>query len=163
MLPEVIKFYESKLAAERHRRTYPAISKDAKLIHKHMDKRQHSINYRKCISDLGDTPCSFCKRNPARSSSQLIKDLPRKDQGGLFYGVSPDPSHPGHNKTFLQLSKEKAEIVPDGDIHDAERCQEEECLYVFKSNADSVRHMKLIHEKFGQQAHPLGFHMEFSN
>ena len=31
------------------------------------------------------------------------------------------------------------------------------CLYVFKSTADSVRHMTLIHEKRGSEAHPLGF------
>ena len=110
---------------------------------------------------LGDVPCSFCKKHPARSSAQLIKDLPRKEQGGLFYGVCPDPKHAGHNKTFLQLIKEKPKILPDGDILDAHRCEVEGCLYVFKSNADSVRHMKIIHEKQGQEAHPMGFTCHF--
>ena len=34
-------------------------------------------------------------------------------------------------------------------------------MYVFKSTADSVRHMTLIHEKQGSEAHPLGFVCKF--
>ena len=63
--------------------------------------------------------------------------------------------------TFLQLIKDKPKIVPDGDIGDAERCKVEGCLYVFKSKADSVRHMKLIHKKRGREAHPMGFTCNF--
>ena len=34
--------------------------------------------------------------------------------------------------------------------------QETGCLYVFKSDADCERHMKIIHGKKGQEANPFG-------
>ena len=34
--------------------------------------------------------------------------------------------------------------------------QEPNCLYVFKSVADSVKHMTLIHGKSGKEANPMG-------
>ena len=122
-LDEVNKFYNSKVSFQKLRASNPKISKQAKSISKHMDKRQHSIYYRKCIAALGSGVCSHCKKNPSRSSSSLIKDLPRQDQGALFYGVAPDPDHDGHNKTFLKLIEEKPFIVPDGDLQGVERCQ----------------------------------------
>ena len=122
-LEEVNKFYNSKLCSERLKKSNPRISKEAKFIAKHMDKRQHSIYYRKCIAALGDEVCTHCKKNPPRSSSGLINDLPGRSQGALFYGVAPDPEHEGHNKTFLKLVTEKPQIVPDGDLQGSERCQ----------------------------------------
>ena len=115
-LSQVNKFYDSKLSLDRLQKINPTVSKDAKMIHRHMDKRQHSIYFRKCLPTLGENPCGHCKDHPARSSSNLIKDLPEREKGGLFYSVIPDPKNPGHNKTFLQLILEKHEIVPDGDL-----------------------------------------------
>lgn len=39
--------------------------------------------------------------------------------------------------------------------------QEDNCLYCFKSGADSEKHMKLIHDKVGREARPLGFPCNF--
>ena len=39
--------------------------------------------------------------------------------------------------------------------------QENNCLYNFKSVADSVRHMTLMHDKAGREAHPLGHQCHF--
>ena len=66
------------------------------------------------MAALGDPVCSFCKKNALRSSSSLIDDLPRRDQGGLFYGVEPDPDYAGHNKTFLKLTTEKPTYLQRG-------------------------------------------------
>ena len=143
------------------------------MITKHMDKRSHSIFFRKCMKELGDKPCKHRLEFPPTISQSVIKDLPRRDSGGLFYDVVEDPKHPGHNMTFLSHVKAKNDIIPDGDL-DVERCkvrnhfifpffsfqhvlfQEENCLYVFKSGADSVKHMVLIHGKSGKEANPLG-------
>ena len=115
-------FYDSNLSQRRVRDKDPETMKEARLIAHHMDKRSHSLFYRKCMKELGDKPCTYCKEFPPSVSPELIMDLPRREDGGLFFDVAEDPVHPGHNRTFLNHIGRKYNIVPDGDI-DVERCK----------------------------------------
>ena len=115
-------FYDSNLSQSRVRAKDPTTLAEAKFIHNHMDKRTHSIFYRKCMPLLGDKSCRFCTKFPPTVSEALMKDLPRRDSGALFYDVREDQAAPGHNMTFLGHLKNKMELVPDGDL-DVQRCK----------------------------------------
>ena len=123
---EIIKvkdFYESKLSEERLMQRDKVLKDESKLICSHMDKRSHTMFFRKCSKLLGDKVCPHCADHPPQASGALWKDLPRRDSGGLFYDVQPDPIFPGHNKTLLLMILEKPALVPDSDIPDVKRCQ----------------------------------------
>ena len=84
---EIVKrFYNSKT----NKRTFEnkpelnEIVKESKMIHRHMDRRQHSIIFRKCVEKLGDKPCKHCRENPPKASDDFWADMPRMDRGGLF-------------------------------------------------------------------------------
>ena len=66
--------YDSSLCQKRIASRDPKLMKEVKLISKHMDKRSHSIIYRKCMKELGDKPCHYCSKNPATVSQSLMED-----------------------------------------------------------------------------------------
>ena len=77
-------FYDSSLSKERLRKRDPEMLKEAKLFNNHVDKRSHSIFFRKWHMKKGDRPCKHCRIHPPRASSSLWKDLPRRESGGLL-------------------------------------------------------------------------------
>ena len=135
-------FYDSNLSQRRIQAKNPQTLEEARMITKHMDKRSHSIFFRKCMKELGDKPCKHCLKFPPTISQSVIKDLPRRDSGGLFYDVVEDPKHPGHNKTFLSHIKAKNGIVPDGDL-DVERCKVKRLIILFFSHRHAFSGAKL--------------------
>ena len=114
---DVTKFYEGTISRERLRHLNQDIHQEALFLAKHLDRRLHFFAIRKC-SPREKPQCKYCRENPARASPSFWKDLPSKKDGGLFFDVQPDPSNPGHNKTYLTKVKEKPQINPDGDIVD---------------------------------------------
>lgn len=94
-------------------------------------------------------------------------DLPPRSSGALFYSPVVDEKNPDHYKTFLQfVTNKKAgqlnQIVPDGCFTlEFGRCQQKDCLYVFRSQADKARHLLLIHKAAKADSYPDGFSCKF--
>ena len=107
------------------------IWKEMKLMHKHLDQRQHSLIFRRC--EPGTKMCSKCRKRwrslpkEGRLPKVFRTSLPKKVDGGLFYVPRTDQLHPGKNLTYLdQVSETKTsvKILPDSDLNNpVVRCQ----------------------------------------
>ena len=129
------------------------LQSEIKLIYRHIDKRSHSIYYRKCSKFHKEKICGHCQENPMKLSDELLQDLPSRQLGGLFWTPSPDPQLPDHNKTFIQMTQDKKKFKPDEHI-EVESCPVANCLYVIKTKAERKRHLVKVHKISGnfQQA-----------
>ena len=123
---------------------------------------------RKCLPALGEKPCPHCTANPSRADPSVWKDLPSREDGGLFFSPVPSSSHPEHYHTFLEMKAMKREgrlmkIVPDGCFSDLEfgRCDIEGCFYVFRYAIDRVRHLMLCHGATRKETNTIGFICKF--
>ena len=122
---DVKRFYTEKMSREKARKDpkLHQILKESMLFQRHMDRRLHSIIFRKCVRKLGDEICKHCQENPPQAPEKFWADMPRKDRGGLFYDPVEDEANPGHFKTFSQMILTKdMTIVPDGNVPDVKRC-----------------------------------------
>lgn len=155
-LENVKKFYCGGLSRKAMLLKDPVLTKESKFIHKHQDRRLHSVFIRKCHKRLDMHVCNHCRENPPRASDNFWKDLPKRKRGGLFYGVEKDMDFPDHNQTYLQKLESKSQIYPDQEMGvEVKRCKEKGCLYAFKSDADVERHLKIIHDKHGKDTFPF--------
>lgn len=124
-LEKVDKYYKGNLSKAHLRDRDPETAKFSTFLHKHMDRRLHSIFIRKCHRLVDGSVCSYCRKHPTRSSDSFWRDLPPRSREALFYGVEADPDHPGHNLTYLQqLKKGNNNVIkPDGEIEGVRRCK----------------------------------------
>ena len=125
-LDSVQRFSHKKSSMKNLTAEEKTIRKQMSWTIRHMDKRSHQIVLRKCMKSLGESVCSWCKKNPPKLSGKFIAALPPRSTGGLWFTPSPDPERPGHFLTFLQqqdlLKKQQLTMIPDGDL-DVLRCQ----------------------------------------
>ena len=63
---------------------------------KHIDQRSHFLAFVKGR----DAACSHCTHQPVRSEKAMSLV---QSSGGIIFTPNPDPDHPGHFKTFLQM------------------------------------------------------------
>ena len=80
--------------------------------------RTHALIFRRCVMELDGSVCGMCRKEPHRCKCyhgtelyfkfgrlphHIVADLPKRQQGGLFWDVSKDPDHPGCQslKTFF--------------------------------------------------------------
>ena len=126
-IDEVNKVYQgavSKTKLKNLANENNLVWKEMKKMHKHLDKRQHALVFRRC--EPGTKMCSDCRKRKTRLPKVLRDSLPKKKAGGLFYVPQPDRHHLGKNMTYLDQVKEvkKMKIVPDSDLNnDVVRCQ----------------------------------------
>ena len=114
---KIQNYYMGKTGKGIQRKKDPRMTENSNFIHKHLDRRIHSLFFRKCHSKLDGKVCSYCKKNPTRASDSFWNDLPSRKRGGLFFGVQPDPENPDHNLTYLQLIQTKnLQIKPDSEF-----------------------------------------------
>ena len=123
----VHKIMQKKMTRHELRQKHPDIAKILQLAQKHCQVTLHGYIFRKCLPQDGMQylNCQFCKDHPHRISKELVKAIPSKESGSLFYDCIPDPSRPGHYMTFLDMLKQvnTVKITPDGMIPDAVRCK----------------------------------------
>ena len=103
---------------------HPEIAANLKLFLKHTDVRSHAYYFLKCHK-LGSKFCKYCEENPAQCSDLFWSTLPKRETGGLFYGVVEDEDSPGHNRTFLDMLRkvQTSSIVPDSEFGEVMRCK----------------------------------------
>ena len=123
------------------------LKKQYRFFVRHIDRRNYLLSFTKCVDDS----CNHCTRHPVKSVSSMSL---LRQCGGLFT-PTPDPRHPGHFKTYLQmvtdttLLKEKPAAADEflGHLQAGEAALErcDECKYVFLSAADQLRHNRIAH------------------
>lgn len=106
---------------------------------KHMDRRRGFVCFRK--GACGDEQCE-CNSN-ATKATEVMK-IPTSDKW-LLPPITPCPERPGQYRTFRQQSTALSFSYPDQHMKDVlnEACPK--CRYVFRSESDQVRHIKLVH------------------
>ena len=129
------------------------LSADALYINKHIDFRSHSMFLARCPSDNACESCqTFHEKMKTPDDFHQKFCLPSKSKNGAnFFVPEKDPEHKEHNKTYLQQCEELQQnhgkqMRPDHDLQ-LSRCENEECVYTFKSDAKKAKHNKIIHPK----------------
>jgi len=152
------KSYHKRRVTEEH----PDIAEYLRLIYRHSQVTMHGYVFRKCLPQDGYV-CEYCKAHPLRISKEMQDALPSRKSGALFYDCIPDPERPNHYQTLLKMMSEvkSLKITPDAMFPDVKRCQESNCLYSFKSQADADRHQRLAHGTNNKPNHPAGFVCKF--
>lgn len=158
---KIVEFYKTNLSNKRVKQLNAENGeyiKECKFFANHLDSRKHALIFARCSTK----PCKSCKdfrsRNPLPKKFHQQIGLPRREENGaLFFVPEEDPTHPGHNKTYLQLLDElkkdkNKKFTPDEDLADEEklRCVDKNCLHVFKNDTAGNRHYALVHEKTGK-------------
>ena len=69
--------------------------KQYRFFVRHIDRRNSLLSFTKCVDDS----CDHCTRHPVQSVSSM--SLLRQCSG--LFTPTPDPRHPGHFKTYLQM------------------------------------------------------------
>ena len=57
--------------------------------------RKHALIFRLCVEELDGTVCAMCRKTPHTLPLALVRDLPKRSQGGLFWDITEDPNLPG--------------------------------------------------------------------
>ena len=112
--------------------------------------RKHQLVFRKCVKELNGTVCAMCRRDPHNLPPEVIRDLPKRSQGGLFWDVTEDPNLPGSHRSLLQtlndLGQSKAFEVDKEVRKDFGRCTREDCGgFTNDSTVDAERHLRHDH------------------
>lgn len=120
------KVMESKSFGQRKLTDeHPDIAANLRLFAKHADVRNHAYYFVKCHKLESSKACKHCKENPPQCTDKFWATLPKRERGGLFYGVEEDLANLGHNRTFLDMMSEvdSLSIVPDGEYNEVKRCK----------------------------------------
>ena len=89
-----------KLALNMQQRCYHMEKRLLILIHIHKQSnflplRKHALIFRLCVHELDGSVCEMCKKTPHKIPPEVVKDLPKRSQGGLFWDITLDPNLPG--------------------------------------------------------------------
>ena len=89
-----------KLALNMQQRCYHMEKRLLILIHIHTQSnflplRKHALIFRLCVHELDGSVCDMCKKTPHKIPPEVVKDLPKRSQGGLFWDITLDPNLPG--------------------------------------------------------------------
>ena len=89
-----------KLALNMQQRCYHMEKRLLILIHIHKQSnflplRKHALIFRLCVHELDGSVCDMCKKTPHKIPPEVVKDLPKRSQGGLFWDITLDPNLPG--------------------------------------------------------------------
>ena len=110
-----------------------------KYFVKHMDRRRGFVCFRKGICD--DHMCD-CRKNEVQAVNIMKLPMSRR---WAFPPITPDPQHLDHYMTFRQLTTALKFSNPDEHLKEIMNSRCDKCRYVFTSENDKDKHLRLIH------------------